>query len=107
MITLDDRPAPPAAAARAAAAYWMRRRRTLAGPVAVLGVAGSAVVSARAAVSRNCSMSRLNCGTGVGYFVVPTHGAGGLFISLVPDNAPLTGTSTPPAPPRHGSGPTR
>jgi hypothetical protein len=42
-----------------------------------------------------------------GYFVVPTNGAGGLFISLVPDNAPLTCSSTPPAPPRHGGGPTR
>lgn len=42
-----------------------------------------------------------------GYFIVPVHGAGGLFISLVPDNAPLTCTSTPPAAPRHGSGPTR
>ena len=42
----------------------------------------------------------------LGYFVAPTNGAGGLFISLVPDNTPLTCTSTPPAPPRHGSGAT-
>ena len=42
-----------------------------------------------------------------GYFAVPTNGAGGLFINLVPDNAPLTCTSTPPAPPSNGNGPTR
>lgn len=37
-----------------------------------------------------------------GYFAVP--GGGGLHISLVPDNAHLTCTATPPAPPAHGSG---
>lgn len=36
----------------------------------------------------------------VGYFAVP--GGGGVHISLVPDNAPLTCTSTPPAPPGRG-----
>jgi hypothetical protein len=36
----------------------------------------------------------------IGYFAVPN--GGGLHISLVPDNTPLTCTSTPPAPPRHG-----
>ena len=40
-----------------------------------------------------------------GYFAVPN--GGGLHISLVPDNTPLTCTSAPPAPPRHGNGPTR
>lgn len=40
-----------------------------------------------------------------GYFAVAN--GGGLHISLVPDNAPLTCTSTPPAAPHHGSGPTR
>jgi hypothetical protein len=34
-----------------------------------------------------------------GFFVAPVNGAGGLFISLVPDNAALTCTTTPPAPP--------
>jgi hypothetical protein len=41
----------------------------------------------------------------IGYFPVPN--GGGLHISLVPDNAPLTCSPSPPAPPRHGSGPTR
>lgn len=36
----------------------------------------------------------------IGYFAVPS--GGGLHISLVPDNAPLTCTSTPPAPPGRG-----
>jgi hypothetical protein len=41
----------------------------------------------------------------IGYFTVPN--GGGLHISLVPNSAPLTCTSTPPAPRRHRSGPTR
>jgi hypothetical protein len=37
----------------------------------------------------------------MGYFRVP--GGGGLHVSLIPDNGPLTCSSTPPAPPRrHG-----
>jgi hypothetical protein len=38
----------------------------------------------------------------IGYFPLPN--GGGVHISLVPDNTPLTCTSTPPAPPRHGAG---
>jgi hypothetical protein len=41
----------------------------------------------------------------IGYFPLPNEG--GVHISLVPDNAPLTCTSTPPASPRHGGGVTR
>ena len=41
----------------------------------------------------------------IGYFSLPN--GGGVHISLVPGNAPLTCTSTPPAPPRHGAGATR
>jgi hypothetical protein len=39
----------------------------------------------------------------IGYFQVP--GGGGIHVSLVPDNAPLTCTSTPPARPTPGHDP--
>jgi hypothetical protein len=41
----------------------------------------------------------------IGYFAVPN--GGGLHISLIPDNAHLTCTSTPPGPPHRGNGLTR
>lgn len=54
--------------------------------------------------STTITPSAIPAGEKLSFGYLPEPNGGRLFISLVPDNAKLTCSTTPPAPPRHGSG---